>query len=456
MIEGAGHFARPLLSFKHHASAETRLPVHRPSQDMSPSLSDASPNGNRPSQLSSLRAELLVGLGLLAAAALIVAVLSVVLFWEFIDSGQGALWLALLVAGDVAVFIALGAYQLKRVVTTPLMRAVEATSAIAGGDLSRRVPDASTRELATLATSINRMTDHLLAEQAQRVRAEKLAGIGRLAAGIAHEIGNPLGAIIGYAHLMRTRSGNDPQAAEVLDGLERESARIDRIVRGMLDYARPRRQTTGRVDLNDLARSTTQLLTDQGVLRRIELTVALDPDAALIRGERHEIEQMLVNLLLNAADAMGREGQLALVTHRVTRATLEESIGRRQTDPPRATVDRRPTPRVQHWLETTNPGEIVKVVVADSGPGIAEEDAERIFDPYFTTKAPGQGTGLGLAIVARVVEDLHGTIWVQRAREGGAAFHLLLPLAPASLTPVRRAESAALPAAGRAVPSGAR
>ena len=131
---------------------------------MFPSRSDAPSPNNRPLQLSSLRAELLVGLGILAAAALIVAVLSVVLFWEFIDSGQGALWLALLVAGDVAVFIALGAYQLKRLVTTPLMRAVEATSAIAGGDLSRRVPDASTRELATLATSINRMTDHLLAE----------------------------------------------------------------------------------------------------------------------------------------------------------------------------------------------------------------------------------------------------------------------------------------------------
>ena len=423
---------------------------------MLPQFTDRSSTRHRPRQLSSARAELLVGLGLLAAAALVVAVLSVVMFWEFIDSGQGALWLGLLVTGDVAVFVALGAHQLKRVVTSPLQEAVEATSAIAAGDLTRRVPDANTRELSTLAESINRMTDHLLAEQAQRVRAEKLAGIGRLAAGIAHEIGNPLGAIIGYTHVLRTRTTNDPQAAEVVDGLERESARIDRIVRGMLDYARPRRQTTGRVDLNEAARAATALLADQGILRRIELSLGLGEAPVFIRGERHEVEQMLVNLLLNAADAMGRVGRLAVVTYRGTAAALGESIVRRETDPPRPIVDRRPTPRVQHWLETTRPTDIVKLVVADSGPGIAEEDAERIFDPYFTTKEPGQGTGLGLAIVARVVADLRGTIWVQPAREGGAAFHLLLPIASPSLTPVSGLAGDAWPTAGRAVSARAR
>jgi len=390
-----------------------------------------------PQARTSLRAELLFGLGLLAAAALIVAVASVVLFWEYIDSGLGALWLVLLVACDVTVFVLLGAYQLKRTVAGPLALAVDATSAIAAGDLSRRVPDASTRELATLAMSINRMTDHLLAEQVQRIRAEKLAGIGRLAAGVAHEIGNPLGAIIGYAHLLRTRSGGDPRAAEVLDGLERESARIDRIVRGLLDYARPRRNTSNRVDVNETVRSIARLLTDQGVFRRIELSLTLDDDAPMVRGERHELEQMLVNLLLNAADAMDRAGTIALVTYRVEPAELETSVVRRESDPPQAWVPRRLTPRVQHWLETTQPSAILKIVVADSGPGIAEDDAERVFDPFFTTKTPGQGTGLGLAIVARVVDDLRGTIWVERAREGGAAFHVLLPMAPASLTPVR-------------------
>ena len=405
---------------------------------MSPPIPPAVDTSPRPTrELFSLRVELLVGLGLLVAASLIVAVASVVLFWGYIDSAQGGMWLGLLIASDVAVFVALGAFQLRRSVTGPLALAAEATSAIAAGDLSRRVPSAPTRELATLATSINRMTDHLLAEQVQRIRAEKLAGIGRLAAGVAHEIGNPLGAIIGYAHLLRSRSGGDPRAAGDLDGLERESARIDRIVRGLLDYARPRRSTSNRVDVNETVRSATRLLNDQGVFRRIELSITLDDSGPTIRGERHDLEQMLVNLLLNAADAMDRNGKIAVVTYRVAPEELAARVARRGTDPVHTTMPRPLAPRVQHWLETTEPANILKLVVADSGPGIAAEDAERVFDPFFTTKEPGQGTGLGLAIVARVVDDLRGTIWVERAREGGAAFHALFPIGTSSLSPVK-------------------
>ncbi|NUO65318.1 MAG: HAMP domain-containing protein [Gemmatimonadaceae bacterium] len=388
-------------------------------------------------RLRSLRTELLIGLGLTGAAALVIAMVTTVLYsWTLTDDPYGALWLVLLVAGDVAVFVALGAYIVRRSVSAPLALAVDATSAIAAGDLTRRVPDATTRELAVLAASINRMTNHLLAEQVQRVRAEKLAGIGRLAAGVAHEIGNPLAAINGYSHVLHSRVRGDAEALEALEGLERESARIDRIVRGLLDYARPRRNTPGRIEVNDAVRSALQLLRDQGLFRRVELSLKLDESTPVISGERHEMEQMLVNLCLNATDAMNGAGRLAVVTQRLTRASLEENIGRRAGDPEGKVVPRQPSPRVLHWLDTTKPpAEVLKIVVADSGPGIAEADEERIFDPFFTTKEPGKGTGLGLAIVARVVEDLGGTIWVQRAREGGAAFHALFPI-PAYL-PVR-------------------
>ena len=381
-------------------------------------------------RLRSLRTELLIGLGLIGAAALVIAMVTAVLYsWTLIDDPYGALWLVLLVVADVAVFVALGAYIVRRSVSAPLALAVDATSAIASGDLSRRVPDAPTRELSVLAASINRMTNHLLAEQAQRVRAEKLAGIGRLAAGIAHEIGNPLAAINGYSHVLRSRSRGDTEALEALEGLERESARIDRIVRGLLDYARPRRHTPGRIDVNDAVRATVQLLRDQGLFRRVDLTMTLDASTPVVAGERHEMEQMLINLFLNATDAMSGAGRLAVVTQRLARISLEENIGRRAGDPHGKVVPRQPSPRVLHWLETTKaPAEVLKLVVADSGPGIPEADEERIFDPFFTTKEPGKGTGLGLAIVARVVEDLGGTIWVQRAREGGAAFHALFPM----------------------------
>lgn len=391
------------------------------------------PNANtpaRPRKLLSLRTELLTTIAILAATALLIAAGSAVIFSGLASSEMSALWLTLLIVGDVAVFVLLLAHQLERLVASPLARVLEATGAIAAGDLSRRVPDAATEELTMLAASVNRMTDHLLAEQAQRIRAEKLAGIGRLAAGIAHEIGNPLGAINGYTHLLRARVGGDARGLEALDGVERESTRIDRIVRGLLDYARPRRSTpAGRIDVNATIGAATQLLTDQGALRGIQLAISLDREVPLLAGDRHQLEQMLVNLLLNATDAMEGSGTIAIISHRVSRSRLEQSVQRRTDDPPNALVPRRPTPRVRHWLESTEPAEeILKLVVADSGPGIPEEDAERVFDPFYTTKDPGKGTGLGLAIVARVVDDLGGTIWVQRSREGGAAFHALFPL----------------------------
>ena len=384
--------------------------------------------------LPSLRRELLGTIAMLAAAALLIAVGSVVVFFDLVDSRLGALWLTLLILGDVIVFVAVGAYYLRRLVVAPLESVVSSTSAIAAGDFSRRVPDGSTQELATLAASVNRMTDHLLAEQAQRVRAEKLAGIGRLASGIAHEIGNPLGAINGYTYLLRSRIAGDEKGAEALAGVERETARIDRIVRSLLDYARPRRQTpSGRIDVNGAVQSVAQLLRDQGVLRDVEMTLTLHRSEPMLGGERHDLEQMLVNLLLNAIDAMNGKGHVAIVTHRVAREALDRSIARRADDPADHVVPRRPSPRVQHWLESTKPpDDLLKIIVADSGPGISDADSERIFDPFFTTKDPGKGTGLGLAIVARVVEDLKGTVWVQRGREGGAAFHLLFPTLSAS------------------------
>jgi signal transduction histidine kinase len=388
-------------------------------------------------KLPSLRTELLGTIAMLAAAALLIAVGSVVVFFDVVESDLAALWLTLLIVGDVAVFVAVGAYYLKRHIVAPLASVVSSTSAIAAGDFSHRVPDGTTQELATLATSVNRMTDHLLAEQAHRVRAEKLAGIGRLAAGIAHEIGNPLGAINGYTYLLRSRVDGDPKAVEALAGVERESARIDRIVRSLLDYARPRSNTpSGRIDVNGTIHSVVQLLRDQGVLRDVDIALSLHPSEPLLGGERHELEQMLVNLLLNAVDAMSGSGRLAVVTHRVARVSLEESTARRAEDPPDHVVPRRPAPRVRHWLETTvPPNDILKLIVADSGPGIADADSERIFDPFFTTKEPGKGTGLGLAIVARVVDNLRGAVWVQTAREGGAAFHVLFPTLAAQDAP---------------------
>lgn len=384
----------------------------------------------RPDSRPSLRTELLVNFAVLAVAALVFAVGAVVLLYGQAESARGALSISLLVALDVVVLVAFCGWQINRLIIRPLRETAAATEAIADGDLRRRIPPRESLELHQLAESVNRMTDRLIEEQTALVRAEKLASVGRLAAGIAHEIGNPLGALNGYSHILKGRVKGDALALEAITGFERETSRIDRIVRGLLDYARPRNPTPTPIDVNESLRHVVDLLNAQGMLRRVSLRLELANESPRVYGERHDLEQVFVNLLLNAAHAVDATGSVAIRSTCVSRATLEAGMVR-AGDTPGTTVPHMPSPRVSRWLQSENrPEEVVKIVVADSGPGVPPEDVERIFDPFYTTREPGKGTGLGLAIVLRVVENFQGIVWVQPAREGGAAFHLLFPLAP--------------------------
>jgi two-component system, NtrC family, sensor kinase len=384
----------------------------------------------RPDSRPSLRTELLVNFAVLAIAALVFAVGAVVLFYDQAEPARGALYISLLVAADVVVLVAFCGWLINRLIIRPLRETAAATEAIADGDLRRRVSPYESLELQQLGESVNRMTDRLIEEQTQLVRAEKLASVGRLAAGIAHEIGNPLGALNGYTHILRGCMKGDPLATDAITGFERETLRIDRIVRGLLDYARPRKQTPLPIDVNESLRHVVDLLNAQGVLRRVSMRLELANESPRVYGERHDLEQVLVNVLLNAAHAVEPTGQVAIRTTCLTRTTLEAGMVR-AGDVPGTTVPHLPSPRVHRWLQSENrPEEVVKIIIADSGPGVPPEDSERIFDPFYTTREPGRGTGLGLAIVLRIVENFQGIVWVQKAREGGAAFHLLFPLAP--------------------------
>jgi len=381
------------------------------------------------SAFTSLKAEMILSLAVLSTAALSLAALNVIVLRDLVMSPHGALYLALLIIADVIVFVAFGAYKVQGLVLDPIDRVVEATEAIANGDLTRRVPQGATIELARLARSINRMTSRLLEEQAQRGHLEKVASVGRLAAGVAHEIGNPLGAIDGYAHLLRRSMNGNADAVDAIAGIERESARIDRIMRGMLDYARPRRRNLEATSLNEVVCRVAEMLTDQGALRQSCLTLALDDEVPFLNGDAHELEQVMVNLLLNAVDAMNGAGAITVVTQCVPFTDITDTGDRRRDDPAVIAIDRQPNARVRAWLRSVGElREVITLVVADNGPGIPWSESERVFDPFFTTKEPGEGTGLGLAIVARIVEGLGGTVWVREAREGGAAFVIYFPV----------------------------
>ncbi|MEP6778506.1 MAG: ATP-binding protein [Gemmatimonadaceae bacterium] len=319
--------------------------------------------------------------------------------------------------------------QTLRLIETPLEESIATAELIANGNTLRRMPAGKTREFDALSVSVNRMTDQLLEADQQRLRVEKLATLGRLAAGIAHEVGNPLAAVATYAHVVRLRAPDTAEFIEPLDAMDREVVRIDRIVRGLLDYARPRLLTPKPVAIDEVLAQTLQLLADQGITRRIKVERELSAADGLVYGEKHDLEQLFVNLMLNAIDAMDGVGKLSIRTRTTSVNDAVAARLARRDDAPGEHFPHEPNGRAAAWLQRADrPEAVLQVVIADSGPGVKAEDAERIFEPFFSTKDAGKGTGLGLAIVARIAENLGGTVWVQRAREGGAAFVLLFPL----------------------------
>ncbi|HWC73272.1 MAG TPA: HAMP domain-containing sensor histidine kinase [Gemmatimonadales bacterium] len=368
-----------------------------------------------------LRVELLFYLTFLVAFALLVGVATSLLTLAMAPE-RGVFIIVILVAAEVAIFVLYGRSLVSRLVLAPLDRVMQTADAVADGDLAARAPDAATRDFATLAERLNRMTERLLDAQSQLVRSEKLASIGRLAAGVAHEVGNPLGAIGTYVEVLRRRGADQ----EVTQGITREVERLDHIVRSLLDYARPQEDPLVPIDPARIVRAAFELLRAQGAFRAVHAATDIFPQVPEIAGRAHVFQQALVNLLLNAVDATPAGGTIVIG---VRRWAYEpgRSPTKRSSDPsftafPRV-PERRPT-RIE--FAAGQPGALV--FVADSGSGIPPEDREKVFEPFYTTKEPGRGTGLGLAIVARSVHEMGGVVWVDAAREGGAAFKLFFPV----------------------------
>src|SRR6266571_2537887 len=358
---------------------------------------------------SALRVELLFYLTFLAAFA--------------ISPERGIVLVVIFVAAEVGIFVLYGRSLVTRLVLRPLSRVMDAADAVADGDLEARAPDADTRDFATLAERLNRMTDRLLDAQSQLVRSEKLASIGRLAAGVAHEVGNPLGAVGTYLEVLRRRGAEK----EVTEGMARELERLDRIVRSLLDYARPQEDPLVPVDPDRIVRGAFELLRAQGAFRNVQASTDVGLHVPEVLGRAHVLEQTLVNLLLNAVDATPPGGAIIIGARRWAYEP-GQSLPKRASDPgtahfPRVS-ERRPA-RVE--FADGQPGTLI--FVADSGPGVPAADREKVFEPFYTTKEPGRGTGLGLAIVARSVHEMGGVVWVDGAREGGAAFKLVFLIA---------------------------
>lgn len=241
-------------------------------------------------------------------------------------------------------------------------------------------------------SELERTTLVLRSTQDQLIRSEKLAGVGRLAAGVAHEIGNPLAAILGLVELLQLGSLSRNEEGEFLARIRNETERIHLIIRDLLDYARTQPKELephAAADLEKVVEEAVALVAPQKDLRRVTLERRVHQGDVTVRGSAHELTQIVVNLLLNAADAVRGEGHI----------TIEL---------------------------TPHEGE-VELSIVDSGPGIPEVVRDKLFDPFVTTKPAGQGTGLGLAVCSAIVERLGGSIAGDNLPQRGARFTVRLP-----------------------------
>ncbi len=290
---------------------------------------------------------------------------------------------------DGLVLLAFVYIMVSRTVARPLRELEQAAAAVARGELDHRVKPQGPQELISLARSFNSMTEALaeqlgrLEEQRQSlIRSEKLASVGRLAAGVAHEIGNPLQSVIGFTDILIDSPPKHERQADLLRRVQAEAQRIHRIVGQLLDYSRPVDEEAESVDVAAVVEEALGLLQPQrrfkaASLKRSEALVELPP-ASINRGR---LVQVLVNLLLNAADALGEGDGEAKGEIRLE--------GRLDDD-----------------------GERLLLAVEDDGASIPAELREQIFDPFFTTKEPGEGTGLGLAVSRSIVESFGGELYL--------------------------------------------
>ncbi|MCC7386643.1 MAG: HAMP domain-containing protein [Deltaproteobacteria bacterium] len=290
----------------------------------------------------------------------------------------------LLFIGAMVLAIALGAY-VGNSVARPVATLEAGAAALARGDLDAQIQLDRNDEFGRLAQQFNRMTAALKAHQRHRVESEKLAGIGRLAAGVAHEINNPIAVILGYARVLRRNA--DAKLDEDLAVIEDEALRCQEIVQGLLDLARPVRPEAQPVSLRELCQEAIARLEEAQRLQGVEVEI---DGAATIQGSPQRLRQVILNLLQNAADAAGPHGRVRAVIRR-------EENG-------------------------------AAVSVSDSGPGLSEEIRARLFEPFFTTKTGG--TGLGLAISKAIALEHGGDIEVSSGAGGGATFILRLPASP--------------------------
>jgi signal transduction histidine kinase len=313
-------------------------------------------------------------------------------------------------------------FALTRLIVRPLDELAHAAERVAAGARRLEIPNGGSPELRALGRSLRSMTERLLREeealrrkideveqatsrlkstQDSLVRSERLASVGRLAAGLAHEIGNPISALIGLEELLLSVELPPDEQRDFIQRMRRETERIHRILRDLLEFARPTRNAAEPNEPGNVERAvhdTAALLSPQKALDDVELALDIEPDLPAVALSDEQLVQIVLNLVMNAADACGPGGHVEVSARRTANG--------------------------------------VTLAVSDDGPGVSVEVRERLFEPFVTTKETGKGTGLGLAVCRGLVESVGGSVRLDTTAPAGARFVVDLPLSPAPAPPL--------------------
>jgi two-component system NtrC family sensor kinase len=355
---------------------------------------------------------------------------------------------------DILILVAFGTYMFSKLVVKPVQQLVQTAEGFQEGD---EIPDVSAgeqNELGKLAQALNAMLQRL-AENKDELRqhvnsleqanlelkraqqevifSEKLASVGRLAAGLAHEIGNPIGIVLGYLDLLQRKDIDEAERLELINRMSTEIQRINQTIRQLLDFSRPGPGERQTIPVHPLIRETLAVLDHQLKKQEIEVVLELKAETDTVFAKTDQLKQVFLNLMVNAADAMEatnerpQGGQLRIHTRSFAGESLvKKDVGskplRRSTDPVAADFSH------LRRIHGTTEDRWIEIQFADTGVGITQEDQERVFDPFFTTKEAGKGTGLGLSVSIQIIETLGGRMEVNSRSGEETVVSIMLPV----------------------------
>ena len=324
------------------------------------------------------------------------------------------------IALNTIILLLFGGYLLSRSVVKPIHGLLSITDQFKDTEPVPALADVSPNEIGQLSRSLNLMLKRLEQNKKEQkthiasleaanveikkaqdeiIKSEKFASVGRLATGVAHEIGNPIGIVLGYLELLRGEDLSMDEKQDFLARMESEITRINQIIRDLLDFSRTSGGSVAEMSLHELITETLYMLNPQPMMAHVQVRHRLEATADVVVADPNQLKQVLLNIIMNAADAMDENLRNADGGgDNILTITTENKAGR------------------------------IEVQFTDTGPGIQQEVIDQIFDPFFTTKDPGKGTGLGLSVCYSIVEGLGGEIRAQSSPGKGTTILISLPL----------------------------